>query len=197
MLSIAYFPTPDFESQFEEAYEKREAIANLKNEKLVDMDAYITSYNITLNDLEYDSQKDKMLSHKALLQILGIFHETISSHSPGQAECWYFLRDKTFISLLHVDRPVLVIQHTLQVILDQLIACCMPLAAQDETLFNGCESLVERLSNNGDNFRSVLDNMMDIMKHTCKDDTEEARVSELGWITICAQLYVPPNVLNV
>jgi hypothetical protein len=161
------------------------------------MDAYITSYNITLNDLEYDSQKDKMLSHKALLQILGIFHETLSSHSPGRAECWYFLRDKTFISLLHVDRPVLVIQHTLQVILDQLIACCIPLAAQDETFFNGRESVVERLSNNGDNFRSVLDNMMDIMKHTCKDDTEEAGVSELRWIRMCARLYVPQNVLNV
>lgn len=86
LLSVAYFPSPEFDSQFEQAYEKREAIANLKNEMLVNMDAYITSYSITLDDLEYDSQKDKMLSHKALRHILGILHETLSSRSSGQAE---------------------------------------------------------------------------------------------------------------
>ncbi|GAB5593476.1 hypothetical protein Unana1_08376 [Umbelopsis nana] len=184
-LKQAYFPSPEFKSQFEQAYEKREAIANLKNEMLVNMDAYITSYSITLDDLEYDSQKDKMLSHKALRHILGILHETLSSRSPGQAECWYFLRNKAFLSLLYVDRPAAVIQQTLQVVLDQLFACSMSVtfAEQDKTCTPSevaqSESLVERLSNNGDNFRSVLDNMMDLIKYTCKDETEEG-----GWESV-------------
>ncbi|KAH8547484.1 hypothetical protein BGW37DRAFT_233537 [Umbelopsis sp. PMI_123] len=86
LLSIAFFPSPDFESQYEQAYEKREAIANLKHESLANMDAYMASYNITLSDLEYDSEKDKMLSHNALLDILGILHAALSSTAPGQSE---------------------------------------------------------------------------------------------------------------
>jgi hypothetical protein len=69
------------------------------------------------------------------------------------------------------------------VVLDQLFACSMPVtfAEQDKTCTPSevaqSESLVERLSNNGDNFRSVLDNMMDLIKYTCKDETEEGGVS--------------------
>ncbi|KAI8582606.1 hypothetical protein K450DRAFT_226075 [Umbelopsis ramanniana AG] len=180
LLSISFFPSPDFESQYKEAYEKREAIANLKHEPLINMDAYMASYNITLSDLEYDSEKDKMLSHKALLDILGIFHGAFTSVQPGQSECLYFLRDKSFISLLHVDRPVVIIQHTLQVILDQLTACCMPvhLATSDHLALSGSEKLVtepliEQLSNNVDNFRSILDCMTDLIKYKCKDEREE------------------------
>ncbi|CAO3691124.1 unnamed protein product [Umbelopsis ramanniana] len=177
LLSIAFFPSPDFEFQYKEAYEKREAIANLKHEPLINMDAYMASYNITLSDLEYDSEKDKMLSHKALLDILGIFHGAFTSTAPGQSECLYFLRDKSFISLLHVDRPVVMIQCTLQVILDQLIACCMPvhLGTSDQTVISGSgklatQPMIEHLSNNVDNFRSILDCMMDLVKYKCKDE---------------------------
>ncbi|KAI9290375.1 hypothetical protein BC943DRAFT_12777 [Umbelopsis sp. AD052] len=180
LLSIAFFPSPDFEFQYNEAYEKREAIANLKHEPLINMDAYMASYNITLSDLEYDSEKDKMLSHKALLDVLGIFHGAFTSVQPGQSECLYFLRDKSFISLLHVDRPIVIIQHTLQVILDQLTACCMPvhLATSDQLAITGSEKLVtepliEQLSNNVDNFRSILDCMTDLIKYKCKDEREE------------------------
>jgi hypothetical protein len=86
LLSIAFFPSPDFEFQYKEAHEKREAIANLKHEPLINMDAYMASYSITLSDLEYDSEEDKMLSHKALLDILGILHGAFTSTAPGQSE---------------------------------------------------------------------------------------------------------------
>jgi hypothetical protein len=41
----------------------------------------------------------------------------------------------------------------------------------------GTDPLVERLSNNVDNFRSILDCMMDLIKHQCKDEAAEAEVS--------------------
>lgn len=102
--------------------------------------------------------------------------------------CLYFLRDKSFISLLHVDRPVVIIQCTLQVILDQLIACCMPvhLGTSDQTVISGsgklaAQPLIEHLSNNVDNFRSILDCMMDLIKYKCKDERADIEVSFISW----------------
>ena len=105
--------------------------------------------------------------------------KAITTHVISFLRCWYFLRDKAFISLLHEAHPVVVIQRTLQVILDQVRAGCLQTSDSVSSVGkNGHAQLtiVERLSNNGDNFRSVLDNMMDLMKHACKDEMEDAEV---------------------
>ncbi|KAG2173336.1 hypothetical protein INT43_004710 [Umbelopsis isabellina] len=178
ILAISFFPSPDFEVQYERAHEKREAIANLKFEKFVNLDAYVNSYGLTLDDLEYNNDKKKMLSHRSLLEITSIMHHVLSSSANGQSECWYFLRDKSFISLLHMARPIPIIQQALQVILDQVNACCIPhhLIAVKTTPNNERRkddlAVLEQLSNNGDNFRSILDNMVELMKYSCKDEMQ-------------------------
>ncbi|KAJ2955343.1 hypothetical protein NQZ79_g8646 [Umbelopsis isabellina] len=202
ILAISFFPSPDFEVQYERAHEKREAIANLKFEKFVNLDAYVSSYGLTLDDLEYNNEKKKMLSHRSLLEITSIMHHVLSSNANGQSEyvprvmamkhngqhdlifyfirCWYFLRDKSFISLLHMARPIPIIQQALQVILDQVNACCIPhhLVAVKTTPNNERRkddlAVLEQLSNNGDNFRSILDNMVELMKYSCKDEMQAA-----------------------
>jgi NAD dependent epimerase/dehydratase family enzyme len=85
-LAISFFPSPDFEAQYERAHEKREAIANLKHEKFVNLDAYVSSYGLTLDDLEYNNEKKKMLSHRSLLEITSIMHHVLSSSANGQPE---------------------------------------------------------------------------------------------------------------
>ena len=86
LMSMSYYPSPEFEIQYEKAHEKREAIANLKNEKFVNLDAYVTSYGLTLDDLQYDDQKEKMLSHRTLLDIQSILHQVLSYTDHGQTE---------------------------------------------------------------------------------------------------------------
>jgi hypothetical protein len=124
--------------------------------------------------------------------------------------CLYFLRDKSFISLLHADRPIVIIQRTLQVILDQLTACCMPvhLVTSDQLVNSGSEklvteSLIEQLSNNVDNFRSILDCMMDLIKYKCKDEQAEIEVSiELlrfggSWTSTIKCNCLPPCIVAI
>ncbi|KAM3580546.1 hypothetical protein VKS41_007207 [Umbelopsis sp. WA50703] len=199
VLAISFFPSPDFEAQYERAHEKMEAIANLKHEKFVNLDAYVSSYGLTLDDLEYNNEKKKMLSHRSLLEITSIMHHVLSSSANGQPECWYFLRDKAFISLLHVARPIPIIQQALQVILDQVSAYCIPhhLVVVKATSNNERNkddlAVVQQLSNHGDNFRSILDNMIELMKYSCKDEMEATEVSLNEFVsvmmTLCANLH--------
>lgn len=80
-------------------------------------------------------------------------------------------------------RPIPIIQQALQVILDQVNACCIPyhlVAVKSTQNHEGRKddlAVLEQLSNNGDNFRSILDNMVELMKYSCKDEMQATEVS--------------------
>jgi type II secretory pathway component HofQ len=98
-----------------------------------------------------------------------------------------------------VARPIPIIQQALQVILDQVSAYCIPhhLVVVKATSNNERNkddlAVVQQLSNHGDNFRSILDNMIELMKYSCKDEMEATEVSLNEFVsvmmTLCANLH--------
>lgn len=60
------------------------------------------------------------------------------------------------------------------------------LGTSDQSVISGsgklaAQPLIEHLSNDVDNFRSILDCMMDLIKYKCKDERADIEVSFINW----------------